>query len=898
MVREARSLREERHINKLLYLGASDLFYEPNYPHYRPSDDLVSMVVSMIEARAIPWKTQRADVWTHVVPYVDDAPVKLPKQGWKIHVSANDANCRDILAKIAALAFEQEIQFKFANDVNTLKLMTSKRWARGGSGKFITLYPAGEEKFHRFLECAYILLKEDVGSYILSDRRYKDSRCLYYRYGGFVLVSRMNYMGKKLPILTSPDGEEVVDERNPYFEMPHWVTDPFPADDADEGEMTLNDGRYLVTSALGFSNTGGVYLATDGATGSRVVIKEARPHVELGGNGQDATTRLAREERNLRILDGLGIAPRVHDTFWDWENFYLVEEYLDAYDMREVMLTRSPLLRVNPTLADSEAFFDDYRRMFGSLLDAIDRIHREGLVIGDLSPLNILVEKATLTVRIIDLEGAFMPATEQALDIHTPGFRPELKGRKKENGIEDDVYAVAAIMLYTMFPLAVMAHFRTDLFTTILSIIVADIGWSRTPVQQIIAGLANNTMSLRAARELLDAPASVETPMRQPTTASARLPEIRDEMARFLAHHYRLDALYTLFPIDTYGSSVCPASLGLGSTGIVYALSACGFEVPPPALERYRREIDAIKAPQIPPGFLVGAAGIAWALLATGESDAGKRFLAYANGSPLARAHHSLYHGMAGIGMANLAAYLMLDDRQYLRAAIDLAETLAATAVESERGIHWKDEVEIRIGFGYGQSGVALFFLRLSQVLDAPKWRALGRRAVEYDLSFAHELEPGVAIFPCAPDETNTYESYIEEGTAGIVKTAVRYGMWDKLDKLLPDLHRKYSSYPGLIYGVTGFIDVLLDAYLYSGDRKYLDMAERPLQGLSDLYLFETGTGNAIPGDNLFRVSCDFGTGVAGAMRTLHRFEHLQADEFCLDGLDKLPCGVPASGAR
>jgi len=825
------------------------------------------------------------------MPFSDGVAAKLPHQGWKIHVSANEANCRDILVKVAALAFEHGIQFKFANDVNTLKMMASKRWPRGGSGKFITLYPPTDEKFRQFIECAYAVLKDDVGSYILSDRRYKDCRCLYYRYGGFILVNRLNYMGKKLPILTSPDGVEVFDQRNPYFETPPWVSDPFPSEESDQGEMTLNEGRYAIKSALGFSNTGGVYLATDTSTGKDVVIKEARPHVELGANGKDATSRLAQEERNLRLLDGLGIAPQVYGSFWDWENFYLVEEYLDASDMRKVMLTKSPLLRANPTLADSEEFYRIYKRMFTSLLDAVDQIHQKGLVIGDLAPPNILLEKSTMTVRIIDLEGAFRPSIDDPQDLYTPGFRLEIKGRKKESNYQDDIYAIGATMLYSMFPLAAMVHLRDDLFTKILPVLVADIGWSNTPVQQVIEQLASNTITCRAARELLNGPATIEKPMARPSAKRLPPAEVCGEMARFITSNYRLEALYALFPIDPFGASSNSSSFGLGSTGIIYSLLKCGFTVPQPALDRYQSEIGAIKPTEIAPGFLTGAAGMAWALLATGDIESGKRFMQYANTSPLVRAHHSLYYGMAGIGMANLAAYLMLDDQHYLNAAIDLAEALASTAVESERGLHWKDDVEVRLGFGYGQSGVALFFLRLSQVLNVPKWREMGRKALEFDLSFGHELEPGAASFACAPDEKNTYESYIEEGSAGIAKVAIRYGLWDRLDKVFADIHRKYSGYSGLIFGVTGFADALLDAYLYSQDKKYLDMAERPLQGLTDLYLFKTKDGYATPGDNLFRVSCDFGTGVAGVMRTLHRFAHLQPDEFCLDELDNLPAG-------
>ncbi|MDC6684613.1 hypothetical protein N4Q63_26445, partial [Leclercia adecarboxylata] len=157
-----------------------------------------------------------------------------------------------------------------------------------------------------------------------SDRRYKDSRCLYYRYGGIIQVSHLDIMGKRIPMLVGPSGEHMPDRRKPYFESPPWAQDPFPSDEDEPDDRSLNGGRYLVESALGFSNTGGVYLSVERATGRQVVIKEARPHVELYENGGNATTRLKREMENLSILSSLGIAPAVLDMFWDWENLYMV----------------------------------------------------------------------------------------------------------------------------------------------------------------------------------------------------------------------------------------------------------------------------------------------------------------------------------------------------------------------------------------------------------------------------------------------------------------------------------------------------------------------------------------------------------------------------------------------
>jgi len=238
---------------------------------------------------------------------------------------------------------------------------------------------------------------------------------------------------------------------------------------------------------------------------------------------------------------------------------------------------------------------------------------------------------------------------------------------------------------------------------------------------------------------------------------------------------------------------------------------------------------------------------------------------------------------MAGIGMANLHFYTHTNKTEYLSVASELADALLRSAQENEQGIYWEKDGLLHLGYGYGQSGVALFLLRLFQITGKERFLAVGQRALDFDLSHAEERENGVLSFPRAPGEP-TVVPYLEEGSAGIARVAIRYGIWDeRLEKILADVHRKYAGFVGLLYGLGSFVDVLTDAYLFSDDVKYLEMAKRPVTGIRDLYLLERSEGWATPGDNLFRVSCDYATGVAGVMRALHRFTHHDEADFTLD---------------
>lgn len=55
------------------------------------------------------------------------------------------------------------------------------------------------------------------------------------------------------------------------------------------------------------------------------------------------------------------------------------------------------------------------------------------------------------------------------------------------------------------------------------------------------------------------------------------------------------------------------------------------------------------------------------------------------------------------------------------------------------------------------------------------------------------------------------------------------------------------------------------------------------MRGIYDLYLFRSKKAYAIPGENLFRVTCDYASGIAGLIITLQRRIDLAPDRYCLD---------------
>src|SRR6266481_3583045 len=230
------SFRDDRYLNKYAYCLMNDTFYVPMETSYNPFPVYINVVKDLLKDLNKDWLTIRDGLWFHIYPQ----SFAFPQQGWKVHVSATLSNSESILRKAVKVALMNEVPFKFALDTNILALMESKRWQRGSSGKFITMYPADQAHFESLLEQLYEQLRFEEGPYILSDRRYKDCRVLFYRYGGITQTIQVDVVGKKVLVLALPGGEAVPDVRSPYFNPPSWVSDPFSRQKEKPQELTLH----------------------------------------------------------------------------------------------------------------------------------------------------------------------------------------------------------------------------------------------------------------------------------------------------------------------------------------------------------------------------------------------------------------------------------------------------------------------------------------------------------------------------------------------------------------------------------------------------------------------------------------------------------------------------------
>lgn len=871
------------------FLVADKRFYEAVSLKTVDGADYLDFVSARIDGS---WKLVRKGVWVNCLRPEN----ALPLQGWKIHLSAIPADSRKLLRIVAAHLIERGVSFKFLADAKTLGMTSSKSWTRGGTGKFITVYPADFEQFKTLLVELETLTRGLRGPYILSDKRYKDSKVLYYRYGGIMPNTRLQADGTQAPVLIAPDGREVPDARNPVYGLPDWVQEPFPEPAGATTGAALNGGRYAMESALHFSTTGGVYLALDNATGKRVVIKEARAHVHTFSPTLDSADMLRSEFEILKRVEDIGAAPRPVELFQEWEHLFLVEEYIEGYvTLQRFSALTSFSLNTRPTAESVAKSLEQSLEVVRKVARIVDALHQRGILWGDISSNNVLVHPKTLDVRIIDLEGAQLLGGQMSMRIATPGFVDTKKPFGAPASIEDDFYGVGAILLFLLTNANNALYLKPEVWKESLTARIRDYGLP-TELFDVVAGLLHENPALRprpsAVLEAWTLRASGKVAIASDDytklVPSAELAAVARDAARFIRANADLRRKDRLFPADPLVFETNPLSLAHGAAGVLHALQTLDGAVEPAQLE-WLLKADA-SAQAIPPGLYLGLAGIAWALLDLGRGAQAAEVLEKAAGHPLLDSSHDLYYGKAGWGMTNLHFWAKTGEARYLEDARVAGRALLAAAQERDGGLCWPaaDGV-VSLGLGHGSSGIGLFLLYLGRAAGDAAFEDAAVRALDFDIHNGTAMPGDGLTWRRTYDAKSIVVPYWKLGSAGVGIAALRFLKVRKdaryrelVEKIFVDCDRKYAVWPGRNDGLTGVGEFMLDAYLETGDRKFLNGAHRIAAGLM-LFAIKTPEGTAFPGNALSRMSCDLSTGSAGIALFLDRAARPRPADFLAD---------------
>jgi serine/threonine protein kinase len=860
-----------------------DPWFFESLDRYKPTDAYWKLVLPLLEAGK--WRPVFGGFWTNVLPGSDE-PLT---DGWKIHISSTVENAEETLRRVAPILVRHDTGFKFCSDPRMLALSLTKNWPRTGAGKFMAIYPRSEDAFKGLIEECFAATQGLTGPFILSDRPFKDSRVVFYRYGEHRARRIVNPYGIRVPTLVSPTGEAYSDERVAYFKLPAWIQDPFsvtpPPSQPGEGGVLLHD-RYQVKLALKFSSVGGIYQAFDTRSQRDVIIREARPMLARVNTGYDAERLLEKEARILKALSGSGLFPEFVDLFQEWEHSFLVQEKLDAESLWGYAMNFAFGDNASPA-----AMFESIRATAREIITGLSIVHDRGIVLRDLTKTNVLFTKEG-KVKFIDLEFAYeIGGEDPPVAGWTPGYASKDQLAVQQPKKEEDYYALGVLLLDMIAFTAPGYSLNRD---GMLRSLAMDLSDCRQPpeIVGVIEGLTaieavDRWTPARAMRELDSLPAPRDTtplfPTEQRALSFAEPSDgLRAQVAStiggigdYIRHHSDFGRDDRLWPASGEIFFTNPVHLQYGACGTGYFLLSAEGTVPQ---ESMRWIIDHLGSKALPPGLMAGSAGVALFLCDAGEVALARRVIDEAAESATVYSFANLYYGAAGWGIGNLGLWARTKDPQYLTNALATGHQLLSKSTESDKGLSWEDEGYTKLGFGEGQSGTALFLLYLYSATGDERFRDAGIRALDFDLSYAVEIPFGVLWFPhIAARPGDPKSPHIRFGTAGIGSAVLRAFLitgeqrfLDWAQRCAYTVSRRFTNKLWHDYGMSGYIELLLDMYHYTGEELHLHAAWHIAERLV-LHRMETPEGFAYLGRELLRLSCDFAMGSAGIGMALHR---------------------------
>ncbi|MCG1010922.1 protein kinase/lanthionine synthetase C family protein [Salinicoccus sp. ID82-1] len=817
--------------------------------------------------------------------YYQPGNLHLPEHGWKIHVSASIHNSKEILSIVSKYCFDSNIAFKFWLDQNIFETLNSKNGSRSSAGKFITIYPQNTMDFIKHIENINTKLKNYVGPYILTDRRYKDNKVLYYRYGQiFPKTSDTCIYG--------PEGQVFIDNRAPIYQQPEWVIDPFYINKGNiNSEGGLLNNRYKVKKALRFTNAGGTYLAQDSFDDKEVIIKEGRPYTAEFGSSMNSITM---KENEFNVLTYLKERfnnyefPQPIEIFKEWEHIFVVESYIKGDTIEEFVLKNSYFSSSNQNYNLFKQYIFSIFKICKNITSLLDEVHSNGIYLNDINPGNIIIDDK-LNPTIVDLDSAINIHTEgEKILVGTTGF---YDSTDKVLSYKRDYKGIGYLAFYMLTPTRNLATLEEDFIERHLEFLERKYNlpneFSEFVMQLIFDGSIPN-ISIKHIEKLIE---EMEEPSDKLRLSNLNLNRKIKKVHNFLDESTIKDP-EIMYPSNPFAKNYI--GLESGTTGVLLALNKIkdlDIEIlnsESKALEFLRKQYNLYDdINHLDFGLLNGKSGIIWVLLDINNSQYYTENIINSllkdvriRVSNKDDIDYSIEKGITGKALLILKMYLIYKKEDYLNLCKSVCNRIIDDLITNNLKLN-------DIGLNKGTTGISLLFYYMYKSTGDFKYFKYGYEILKKDLYEYKEISEGW-LYPSKRREDSTiFYPYLSSGTAGIFAVFMRYYKEDSIKfdksilyKLMKGMQAEFSIDLGLFSGLTGLIHVHYDAYLLLEDENMNERALSLLENLLSILPETKGNTLKTPGQIMYRYGCDYSNGGAGIVELMNRIEKKENDYY------------------
>lgn len=887
----------------LLMYSFLDATHYENIERYVPTSEYYEVARQILPQ---DWVIKQRAFWTMCTP----PGWASIKHGWKIHISSQVKNALETLSIVAALLAKESIAFKFCSDPRMLRMSTRKTWSRFQVGKAITIYPADEQQFKGIIEQLYEATRHLVGPHILTDRAYRDSRVVYYRYGAHAKDRRTDRLGTMIAGFTLDDGTWYEDIRGPQFRLPPGCADPFkqeqPTSVSPSKQPIMLANRYEVRAALKFNATGGVYVGTDTHTGREIVIHEVRGLLgHMAEATDDPVFALKRQARIQEKLTPTGLVPAFIDLFQEWQNWFLVEERLDA----ATLWNKSMEFYYANEFQKLNFGLHKMRETIKTIAEGLKIVHAHGVVLRDMTKNNVMFTPDG-AIKFIDLEFAFELDDPSELWVRgwTPGYASKEQAQSRRPVPADDHYAFGVLILdiltfcSTGFDLG-----REAILEKKLKQVLCDLALPMA-LYELVKGLtardAEQRWDLDRVLAHLDTlPESTDEvhmfPLKSELLNMAppqaplldQLEVVQQGLQNYLDAVMDLSRKDRLWPASPMVYLTNPVSIQYGAAGTAFYLLRSRGSVDGRILDWIEERAAHTLSPM---GLYAGLSGVALLMLESGRLDSARRQMQ----TILSRSEQitcpSLYFGLAGWGLVNLHFWKATGDKTYLDLAVDIGNQLIKQAEQGASGIYWPNEGKIFLGLGDGQSGIALFLTYLAAASGDARFTAAAAQALDYDIAHGIRIAGRITWrYHVDSPDSDPNLPHMRFGSAGVGTACIRHfaltGDPRFKEVALDCAYSVRSRVTNKIWqdsGIACYGEYLLDMAHFLDEPRFRDVAYYQAEALLP-HALEYAEGIAFAGTDHHRICCDFSMGGAGIGIFLDRLSNRRGRFMMLDELLK-----------